>query len=314
MLAVALSVVFVSRAHAADKTWDGSTGNWSDGTKWSPAGAPTMNGTDNAEVGSGTVTYDPGGDFNITAGSKLTVKGTGVFSRTAGGALNMNNSEIAVEGGSFTNTTHFRMGNSQPGTWTHSGGTADLASMWVGDGGGAAGSSVSISNTAILDVDNFVVGTRGSSSVVQTDGDVTGLTLLMGHSANRNNTMSYALSGGTVDVNSLQFEARNGTMTISGTGALTTDALTFFEEATTNSSITMQDDGVLNILESHKNQAAVEALFGTRILGTNLRANVVDIGGTNYVQASVPEPSTFALAALGLLGLLAWGRGKRFRM
>ena len=37
----------------------------------------------------------------------------------------------------------------------------------------------------------------------------------------------------------------------------------------------------------------------------------VDVGGTNYVQVVVPEPSTLALLVSGLIGLLCYAWRKR---
>ena len=136
-LAVTLSVIFVTTAQAGTvNDWDGTTGNWTDGAKWS-LGEPVMDGTHDPVIAAGSVTYNSG-EITWSGGSKLTVKDTGSFART--GTLNLDNVEIAVEGGAFTLNSHFRMGNGSPATWSHSGGTANLHNMYAADSGGGAGS------------------------------------------------------------------------------------------------------------------------------------------------------------------------------
>ena len=54
LFCLAALVALALPAQAATKTWDGTTGNWSDDTKWSPAGAPLA--TDDVVVDAGSVT------------------------------------------------------------------------------------------------------------------------------------------------------------------------------------------------------------------------------------------------------------------
>ncbi len=306
-LALSVVVVLSGTARAATlNIWDGSNDVWTDGTKWSLNVVPSMDGTHDAEIGSGTCTYNSG-EITWSGGSKLTVKGTGTFSRS--GTLNLNNVEIALEGGTFALSSHFRMGRTTPATWSHSGGTANLHNMYAADSSGGAGSQVNVSNTAILAINNnLTVGTRGNCTYSQTGGTVTADLFQMGHSANRNTTIGATVSGGTVDVDGLTFDTNNGAMVISTTGEFTTDALTFNGTVGT---ITIEDSGVLNILESHKDKDTVEAMFGTEILGTGLQAEVVGIGGTDYVQVTVPEPGALGLLVLGGVTLAARRRRRK---
>ncbi len=49
-------ILFLTYSTTAQKTWNGSIGNWSDANKWSPSGVPAN--TDDVIINSGTITLD----------------------------------------------------------------------------------------------------------------------------------------------------------------------------------------------------------------------------------------------------------------
>jgi len=89
-----LAVSGTVAAQGITYTWDGTDGNWSDATKWSPNGVPDS--TDFINIGSGTVTLDDG---YITAGGTFSggrLEGTNNFIII--GPLNWTGGTIAMEG------------------------------------------------------------------------------------------------------------------------------------------------------------------------------------------------------------------------
>ena len=82
-LAALVALALALPAQAVTKTWDGTTGNWSDDTKWSPAGAPLA--TDDAVVDAGSVTLTA-----ATTVASLSCASPGAAIATAGFALTIN--------------------------------------------------------------------------------------------------------------------------------------------------------------------------------------------------------------------------------
>jgi hypothetical protein len=98
---------------ACDKTWDGTTGDWSDGSKWSPAGAPSPSQRACLPGGAYTVTVSgptsPGG-VTVGAGATVVVDSTNpsdTYLDTRSGASLINRGTIQIKDGSvvYANTT-----------------------------------------------------------------------------------------------------------------------------------------------------------------------------------------------------------------
>jgi len=84
-----------------------------------------------------------------------------------------------------------------------------------------------------------------------------------------------------------------------------------------NTSTLVQGDGNTGTTTPGENYLVFNGLTPTTgTISFQFDDNLTNGNGVfNALQlAAIPEPSTFVLAALGLLGLLAWGRRKRFRI
>ena len=122
---------------AATKTWDGGTGFW-DEDFWNGGGAPpVLDGTDDAVIPSGDVTYETfgAGDFAIHNGSSVTV-GSGLGSsavwNNADPEWSEVDGELIIDGGTFNRT----------------GGGAFLFGSWLGVANETA--SLTIKNNGTL--------------------------------------------------------------------------------------------------------------------------------------------------------------------
>lgn len=149
--AATAALALVTSAHAADYTWGGGTGNWSDGN-WNPGpvGGPTA-GSDTATINSGTVTLNVGG---MNVGS-LTLGTGGTFN-----AYNWNGTNtytgynnIVLQGGTLNGEGNY-----------HNWGAGILRNVSVS---GSSPSTISASSFFNLN------GTGGNSTVFNV-ADVTG--------------------------------------------------------------------------------------------------------------------------------------------
>jgi hypothetical protein len=110
VLAIALMLVcFGTEAHAADKTWDGSTGAWSTAGSWSPSGVPA----------SGDNVFFPAGTYTVTISTNHTIAALAIYgnvtlttSVTSGIALQCN----ALTIGDGTNAAELFLGRSVAGS------------------------------------------------------------------------------------------------------------------------------------------------------------------------------------------------------
>ncbi|MFD2157680.1 PEP-CTERM sorting domain-containing protein [Rubritalea tangerina] len=125
----------VAMASGATVTWDSSgvDGNWSLAAGWDTGNVPVLNGTDDAVIDNGAkVTYVPGGDFAIGAGSSLSISGGSTWEQTVSNWTRVNGGEISLDGGTLSRTVG---GNLVLGFEDGTGGTVTLsnsASLSVG--------------------------------------------------------------------------------------------------------------------------------------------------------------------------------------
>jgi hypothetical protein len=94
---VCLAVLSASRGFGAVKTWDGSTGNWSNDAKWVSSGQPTA--SDNA--------YVVGGSIAITEDGEVCA------------LLHLTNGTVEMSSGTLDTSQQLRMGHTgNLATWT----------------------------------------------------------------------------------------------------------------------------------------------------------------------------------------------------
>src|SRR6516165_7156638 len=103
------AVLFVASGFAVSKTWNGGTGNWSNGADWTPSGIPGV---------SDTVTIDSTG-----ANDNVTLDTTGsVNTLTLGHASGTHTSLLTDAGVAENRSTPGTLTVNKPGTLTFTGG------------------------------------------------------------------------------------------------------------------------------------------------------------------------------------------------
>ncbi|MES2924059.1 MAG: autotransporter-associated beta strand repeat-containing protein [Verrucomicrobiota bacterium] len=172
------------------------------------------NGAGTLNMDSGTINHNSGGNFIVGRGAGI----TGLM-RISGGALNNNSGEFQVGKGS---------GN---GTVTLSGSGSITTGSWVGIGHSGGNGTLNIDGGTLTKTGNgsdFIVADGSTGTLNQTAGAMTvagdathGLVVGLNTS-----TANYNLSGGTLGLISRLVIAKNansnGTLTLSGTGAINT--------------------------------------------------------------------------------------------
>lgn len=289
MVAGVMLFVGAATSQAATVVWGGSTGEYTTGGNWVGGSVPNTNGGDTAVINAGAVTYTPGGDLPIHAGGKLQING-GSWTQAGGVAwIQMAGGTIEVTGGVFNQGTAGNMVKDATSAIIVSGGIANLNGNLVYEN--TATGAFTLSATGVVNVGgefkpitNFTMsgGTLNSSLISFADGP---------------GTISF--SGGTVGVDgsggNSGFYGGGGTkalnFTTSSTGILIFNTYTLAELAT---------DGFLTNGTIQFNGTTDSSKFTATQVGGNVQVTLT----------AVPEPSTYALLAMGAVSLFAL---RRFR-
>jgi hypothetical protein len=286
--------------HAA--TWTGAVDNqYLTPGNWDGNAVPNTGGGATAQINSGTVEYNPGGDLFVNNGGTLEING-GSFEQTSGAAwMQFAGGNLVVAGGSFSQGTSENIVKDAGTTVTVSAGSASFS--LAGGDYALGGSSLNISG--------------GTTDIGPNAGDTSGRSLIL-------NSGSFAMSGGILNVSN-EFKPLGATASISG-GTLNARLISFdsvdtvleFSGGNINLAVaTFQ--GVFSGGNGHIDFTDTDAtLFITggdqatadSLLNGRLRANgVIDanqfdvsVDGSGVSISLVPEPGSLALLAIG--GLL----------
>jgi len=201
------------------------------------------------------------------------------------------------------------------GTWTHGGSVLNATGTTTGNQ--VAGATVEVSNVGGASTDGFTV-----SATLQSDDatPTTGFGLLSSNSNLGANSNSYYL----IDITDSQL--RIGQINISAGGGIGTEFLDTTSTGysfSTSETYTLAVDvtyGVSDITidatltSTGGDNATLSATDATPLTGQHCGFETWSSNNVDFDDFSItviPEPSAFLLAALGLLGLLAWGRRRR---
>jgi hypothetical protein len=232
---------------------------------------------------------------------------------------------VVQNGGDVTVTTYWLGYLANSGTHTLNNGTLTVNSNFYISEGTAISGVTQTGGTAT--VANLLVGSNqaGANGFYDLQGgdlNVTGLFRISNQNGSNVDGV-FTQSGGTADSNvTLQFGSKAGTTgsaiyNLDG-GTLTVNHATPFQFTNVAAPVYFDfDGGTLNLLGTwdYTNLTAI-ANSDFRFQGAPLQdGDLVFTAGTGpltgYTVVAIPEPSTFALSALGLLGLLACGRRRR---
>ncbi|MFM2241641.1 MAG: hypothetical protein RLZ97_496 [Verrucomicrobiota bacterium] len=290
------AITYAASAHAADYTWGGGTGNWTD-TNWNPGpvSGPTSS-ADNANIGSGTVNVNA----NTSIGN-LRVNGSGALTRiiggtttlasnfgdsyvTGGGTIEIDGGSLVINGGSawFSVGDHPAIPDGD-GTLTLTSGSFTNNNSWgivVGEGNAGAG-------TVNINGGVFTANDTSNNSG-----------LMLGNGAGASGTLN--LNGGTLITDAIKGGPGSGTVNFNG-GKLqaTGDVFDIFQN---NGSITttIQSGGLK--VGGTPNFAISEVLGGTGAL-TKENGNIVLLSGNNgYSGGTTISGGTLVAANNSALG------------
>lgn len=113
---LAVTSLGLGAAQAATVTWDNTStdGNWYTATNWDTDTVPSVNdGTDNVIIDNGdAITHNVTGnpDLDVFTGSTVTVSGGSSVSQTVGNWQRLQGGTIALDNGTWTTTSNFRVG------------------------------------------------------------------------------------------------------------------------------------------------------------------------------------------------------------
>ncbi|MEW6304193.1 MAG: hypothetical protein AB1705_12020 [Verrucomicrobiota bacterium] len=305
LLALAVLLVGLPLHAQTTYTWNGTTGSWSDTTRWSPNGLPGAG--DTANIGSGTVTV--GADTTI---GTLNFSGGAI----AGGAVLTIETAFNWTGGSLNHSGTVALGSSAAGTMSgtatkgFSSGTFNIQGtlVWTDTGQVSFAQGIwNISGTFEFQNDSsFVDGFDGAPMVINNSGTVrktttTGTTAL-------NNVTFNNLSAGLVDVQSGTISFASGGLNNNGTARAQAGTLAVNAPGSSGGAFDSVSPGVVAFTGGTSTLTNGARLTGT---GTNRVAGAtVTISGT--VGAERLEIASGTLDGLGTLSVtnaLYWSGG-----
>jgi hypothetical protein len=266
-----LALSIATTAAAANKHWDGGSGNWSNAANWNGDTLPIAGDAVYIRPTDGvarTITYDYAGAPSTLAGLNVDLTGPGTARTT-----------FAMSAGNLTNIG-FIIGDFGRATFNHSGGTHTQNDPTLDGAVGynAGGNGIyNLSGTAALSLakDLYVGGAATSSGTVNQSGGAAtiGRDLLLAGSAT--STGSYAISGGALSV------GNNLVVGNAGIGA-----------------ITIQNDAFVHV----NNELSINSTSTVNLNGGTLRFKTV--GGTgglsriNYTAGTIQVPGAHFSSAL----------------
>jgi len=279
-------------ANAAIAAWDGGAGNFYGNANWTIAGTPAQtlanqNGSnDDITIGSGDVTYNPGGDLGQGWDtSNLTISG-GSLTQTVGNWTQINGSTIlTVSGGTFSSAANnFNLSSSaqvnlSSGTFTNSGGT------------------------------NFNVGTSGADTAAFNMTGGTFNKIVAGEFKLRGGSTG-SITGGTANIRFLGLgDFGQSNLNLGGTGTLN---LTDGNGGAGNAGFYRANSSYVDLTSTgatfHIDNIDVAQATAAYLTSDKVRANgdandallqVLSDGGSGVNITLIPEPSSTALLGLG---------------
>jgi hypothetical protein len=301
-------------AEAASKYWQVANGDWHVGSNWN-GGVP----------GSSDYAYiTNGGTVDIeTATGDVTV--AWIRAGFAGG----NQSGAVVQNDNTVNVPdRYWLGNGDDvGTHTLNGGTLNVGTFYISEG--TALSGVTQTN-GTANVSNLYLGSNQTGSQAFYDlqnGDLNVTNAFrIANQAGANIDAVFTQSGGTVDSNvTLQLGSKAGTTgsaiyNLDG-GLLTISNATPFQFSSNSAPIYFDFDGGIANLLGTWNFTSLTAIANSdfRFHGAVLQDGDLTFapgtgaldGYTVISSLVIPEPSTFLIWSLGLIGLVAYARRRR---
>lgn len=208
LAAGAISLTAAPAAMAVNFNWNGGTGDWSDGSQWTPGGPPGGGGGNHAFISAGVANITS----NTNAMQDTFVRGTGTVNQTAGTHSNASwhfigdqagsNATYRISGGTSQTNRWYLGSNGGTGTLNVSGGTVvgtgsdgGNVALRMGDGNGSkgflnvtggisnfngeawvgegAGGSAEVNHSSgVVNVSNWLaVGRNGATGVYKLSGD-----------------------------------------------------------------------------------------------------------------------------------------------
>ncbi len=266
----------------APVTWNAGDGDWNTAANWDPQQVPNLNGGVNALIDNGaTVTYPASslGDLTIDGDRILTISGGSTWQQTTTHWTRVNTGVLALDGGTFQRTA---------------GGNVVLAF----DSNETA--TLSLTDGAVFDV-------AGE--------------LWLGHTAARENqVINVNIDDSTLTTGAAIWlwdtDATGNDFNINFTGkdhaTVTTDWLGRRDtvHGGQNNVLweSLWDEGLLTV----GGEGAAEGLVFAEFFQTSGNPGPYNGAYTlEFTGIPVPEPSTIALAVLGLVGLIGFGRRRR---
>jgi autotransporter-associated beta strand protein len=238
------------------------------------SGTGVLNATNQEFVGlSGTGTFiQSGGTNNANLGFQLGFNpgSSGSYSLSNSGVLNVP-ATFEFVGSSVS---------SGSGTFTHSGGTNNVGSLYVGYG--ASSGSYNLSGSGVLNASSLSVGSSGTSTFTQSGGTSAV-------------TAAFSLSGGTYNLNAGLLSVPNiqgtgGTFNFSGGTLLTNSPFN------TSQTMTLNGSGSVTVNTGGNAVAFSGALSGSGGLNVLGAGNLTLAGSNNYSGAvSIPDSTTLTL-------------------
>ncbi|NWK55988.1 PEP-CTERM sorting domain-containing protein [Verrucomicrobiaceae bacterium N1E253] len=267
--ALAVVSLGISAAQASTIAWGGGDGNWNtEGVAdagWSGGTSPTMDGTDDAVINGGTVSYDAGALGDLGAG--------------------WGSSHLTLNGGVLTqSTTHWSVFDGS-GTFTIAGGTFNSAADRVQIGASGTDTAQFVMTSGSFIHTGSEVAVRGGNTFTVSGGSMSANFFSLGDFG----LATIDVAGGTVRLND---GSSGGGFYIGTAGsAINLTAAGVFNIGNTNIA-----DATANYLDTDR------VVFGMD--GNNALLQVVDDGAGGVNISAVPEPTSAALLGLGGVALI----------